>query len=402
MINNVTVVESAGNIIKEMERMGVHRTGVEIMGPKAQFRVVKIKDVPVVSANIIKQDMLSFGGEAATSRGTIDHSVRSSDVLIFGTVQQIEGLISKLKLQYFGLKQIAADIEEALDNYAGVPSAIRIGGKTFRFGERTYIMGILNVTPDSFSDGGMFFSASIAVSRAKKMLSEGADIIDIGGESTRPGARPVSVKEELKRVIPVIEAVSSMNGAVVSIDTTKSQVAEAAIKAGARMINDISALRFDSKMAKLAARKKVPVVLMHILGKPRTMQKNPRYKDLMADIISYLQKSISLAIREGVLKRNLIVDPGFGFGKTPEHNLEILRSLRQLRVLGQPVLIGTSRKSTIGSILQAPADQRLEGTAATVTAAIAAGADIVRVHDVGAMKNVAKVSDAIYRQPEGK
>ncbi len=380
-----------------MKRMDVHKEGISIMLPKTQFRTVKIKDVSVTKANIIKQDILSFGGEAATAKGAINHSVKTTDVLIFGTIRQIKNLTSKLKRQYFGLKDIAVQIEDALACYDGAPKPIKIGGRKFSFGRRTYVMGILNVTPDSFSDGGKFVNFSDAVSRGRKMIDEGADIIDIGGESTRPGALPVSAKEEMKRVIPVIKELSKIKGAVISIDTAKSKVAEEAVKAGASMINDVSALKFDKKMAGVAGRYKVPVVIMHMLGNPRTMQENPRYEDLISDIISCLQNSISLAIKGGVLKSRIIVDPGFGFGKTAEHNLETLRRLKELKVLGCPMLIGTSRKATIGRILNLPPDKRLEGTAATVVSAIANGADIVRVHDVAEISRVVRMSDAIYR-----
>ncbi len=381
-----------------MKRMDVHKEGISIMLPKAQFRAVKIKDVSATKANIIKQDILSFGGEAATAKGAINHSVKTTDVLIFGTIQQIKSLTSKLKRQYFGLKDIAVRIEDALASYDGAPQPLKIGGRKFSFGRRTYVMGILNVTPDSFSDGGKFINFSDAVSRGRKMIDEGADIIDIGGESTRPGALPVSAGEEIKRVIPVIKELSKIKGAVISIDTAKSKVAEEAVRAGASMINDVSALRFDKKMAEVAGRHKVPVVLMHMLGNPRTMQENPRYEDLISDIIFYLQNSISLAIKGGVPKSRIIVDPGFGFGKTVEHNLEILRRLKELKVLGCPILIGTSRKATIGSILNLPPDKRLEGTAATVVSAIANGADIVRVHDVAEISRVVRMSDAICRK----
>jgi dihydropteroate synthase len=386
----------------EMQRMDVHKDGIAIMAPKAQFRTVKIKDVSATKANIIKQDMLSFGGEAATARGVINHSVRAADILIFGTIQQIKNLTTKLRRQYFGLKDIAVRIEDALANYDGVPAPIKAGGRTFDFGKRTYVMGILNVTPDSFSDGGKYINFGDAVARGRKMLNEGADIIDIGGESTRPGALPVSAKEEIKRVIPVIRELSKIRGAVISVDTCKSVVAEEAIKAGASMINDVSALRADKKMAKAAARYRVPVVLMHMLGNPRTMQENPRYEDLISEIISYLQNSISLAIKGGVSESRIIVDPGFGFGKTVEHNLDILRRLREFKVLGCPILIGTSRKSTIGKVLNLPPDKRMEGTAATVASAVANGANIVRVHDVAEISRVVRMSDAIYKRQRVK
>lgn len=384
-------------ILSEMERIGVHMTGISIMSPKSRFRAIKIKDVPVTPANIIKQDMLSCGGETATAYGAVNHSVKNTDLIIFGTMLQIKNLISKLKRQYFGLQALACQMEEALKNYDRIPAPMKIRGKLLNFGKRTYIMGILNVTPDSFSDGGKFIDFDDAVAHAKLMIEEGADIIDIGGESTRPGAKPVPVPEELGRVIPVIKKLHRETSAIISIDTTKSKVAEKAINTGASMINDVSALRFDSKMAKVAARYKVPLILMHMLGKPRTMQKNPQYKDLIFDIISYLQNSIRLAIKGGVPQGKIVIDPGFGFGKTVEHNLEILRRLRELKVLGCPILIGTSRKSTIGKVLDLPPEERLEGTSATVTAAICSGANIVRVHDVAEMARVVKMSDAIYR-----
>lgn len=397
--NQVTILNIDKKALElEMRRMDVHSGGISIMLPKAQFRVVKIKNVSATKANIIKQDILSFGGEAATAMGTINHSIKATDVLIFGTVKQIYDLISKLKHQYFGLKDMAAQIEEALANYDSEPAPIKIKGRTFDFGRRTYVMGILNVTPDSFSDGGKFFNISDAVARGRQMLEDGADIIDIGGESTRPGADPVSAAEEVKRVIPVIRELSKIKGAIISIDTAKSKVAEAAINAGASIINDVTALKSDKKMASVAARHKVPVILMHMLGNPRTMQENPMYKDLISDIISCLQNSITLAIKGGVPKNRIIIDPGFGFGKTVEHNLDILRRLREFKVLGCPVMIGTSRKSTIGKILGLPPENRMEGTAATITSAIANGANIVRVHDVREMSKVVKMSDAIYKR----
>lgn len=396
--SNISVIGYDESTIKEeMQRIGVHPTGISIMAPKADFKIVKIKDVPVTTANIIKQDMLSCGGDAATAYGAVDHSIKRTDVLVFGTRSQLKSLISKLKRQYPSLKVLAAEVEKTLTNDERMPRPIRIGGRIFNFGRRTYIMGILNVTPDSFSDGGKFMESSDAVEHGREMIAEGADIIDIGGESTRPGAAPVSAAEEIERTVPVIRALSGIKGAVISIDTTKSKVAEAALKAGASMINDISALRFDAKMATVAVRHKVPVVLMHIQGKPRTMQKNPRYKDLMSEIISYLQNSIELAIKSGVSKEKIIVDPGFGFGKTVEYNLEILRRLRELKGLGCPIMIGTSRKSTIGKVLNLPPDRRIEGTAATVAVAVMNGADIVRVHDVAQMAKTVKMCDAIRR-----
>jgi dihydropteroate synthase len=258
-------------------------------------------------------------------------------------------------------------------------------------------MGILNVTPDSFSDGNKYLDAKDAVMRARQMLAEGADIIDIGGESTRPGAEPVAAAEEIKRVVPVIERLTAETDALISIDTYKAAVAKAALKAGAAMINDISALRFDAEMVGVVAENKCPIVMMHILGTPRDMQKNPTYSDLMGEILASLEEGLAIGKRAGILLEQIIVDPGIGFGKTTENNLEIVKRLREIKVLGRPILIGVSRKAFIGSVLDLPTDERVEGTAAVVAVAIANGADFIRVHDVKEMKRVAKMVDAIVR-----
>ncbi len=261
--------------------------------------------------------------------------------------------------------------------------------------KRTAVMGILNVTPDSFSDGGAYPDSETAVRRAIQMVSEGADIIDIGGESTRPGAEPVPVEKEISRVLPVISGLRSKSDIPISIDTYKAETAAAALDAGADVVNDISGLNFDPDMPSLLAEKKAAAVFMHIKGSPRDMQKNPRYEDLVGEISSYLLESIHIATSAGLPKELIIVDPGFGFGKNPEHNLEIVRRLGDFCKLGHPVMIGPSRKSTIGVILGGlPPEERIEGTAAIVAISIANGADIVRVHDVKQMARVAKVADA--------
>lgn len=273
---------------------------------------------------------------------------------------------------------------------------LRFHNFEFDFLKKTYIMGILNVTPDSFYDGGRFFNPQKAVEHALRMVDEGADIIDVGGESTRPGAQPVSIDEELKRVIPVIEALTKKISIPISIDTYKACVAEEAIKAGATIINDISGLRFDPEMAYIASKYSVPVVLMHIKGTPKDMQKNPHYEALIPEIIEYLRESIIMAKQAGIDENMIVIDPGIGFGKLPEHNLQIIKNLREFCYLGKPILIGVSRKSFIGKVLNEPSpDKRLEGTAAAVTASILNGANIVRVHDVGFMSKIVKVADAI-------
>jgi dihydropteroate synthase len=268
-------------------------------------------------------------------------------------------------------------------------------GIRLELGRRTLVMGVLNITPDSFSDGGSFLSPDKALARAEAMAAEGADLIDIGGESSRPGSDSVSLEEELRRVIPVIERIASKISLPVSIDTTKGEVARRALSAGARMINDISALRADPRMAHVASEGEVPVVLMHMKGSPKTMQEDPRYDSVMDAIDRFFEERLRSAVEAGIRKDRIILDPGIGFGKTTEHNLEIIRSLRRLERHGRPLLIGPSRKSFIGKILDLPVEERLEGTAAAVTAGVLEGASIVRVHDVKAMIRVVRLADSI-------
>jgi dihydropteroate synthase len=383
---------------KEMRALGCDETGIKLMAPKAVLRVIKLRGLRPAAANIIKQEMLSFGGDAATAYGTVNFSVKATDLLIFGTIKQFRLLIEKLKMHQFGLPEVSRAIDSTLRNYASTPRPMRIGPRTLDLGLRTHVMGILNITPDSFYDGGKFFDPRKALSRAEKMVEEGADIIDVGGESTRPGAKPVPVKEEIERVVPVILTLSKNRKAVISIDTRKAAVAQAALEAGAHMVNDVSGLCYDKKMAKLIGRYKVPVCVMHMRGNPRSMQKNPSYFDLMGEVIEELEESLAIAKNAGILHEKIMVDPGIGFGKSVENNLEILRRLRELKVLGRPILVGPSRKSTIGKVLDLPVEERLEGTAAAVAVAVMNGADLVRVHDVKEMGRVVRMADAIVRR----
>lgn len=280
--------------------------------------------------------------------------------------------------------------------------SITTRNQRFDWGSRTYLMGILNVTPDSFSDGGEFSTVESAVMQAQRMVQAGVDMIDIGGQSTRPGAETISLEEEIRRVIPVIEAIRSatqpLSQIPISVDTTRAVVAEAAVSAGADWVNDISGATFDSAMLSTVARLGVPIVLMHIRGTPKTMQTLTDYSDLMVDIAQFLTERVVASQQAGIDRSHIILDPGIGFAKTYQQNITILQQLPQLRALGYPLLVGVSRKRFIGHLLNQPdAKLRVWGTAAACSAAIASGADILRVHDVAEMYDVCRVADGIYR-----
>jgi dihydropteroate synthase len=277
---------------------------------------------------------------------------------------------------------------------------LKLASRTFTLGERTLVMGVLNITPDSFSDGGKFFTVKKAVQAALRMQEAGADILDIGAESTRPGSGGISAAEELARLLPVLQELRGRLKIPISLDTQKSAVAELAIGAGIEMLNDISGLQNDRRLAEVAARHKVPIVLMHIRGTPRTMQKQPFAKKVLQDVATGLRRSVALARRAGVRDSQIILDPGIGFGKSYPQNYELLAQLPQLGKLGYPLLVGTSRKGFLGATLARngealPADERIWGTAASVAASILNGAHIVRVHDVEEMAQVARVADAV-------
>jgi dihydropteroate synthase len=276
--------------------------------------------------------------------------------------------------------------------------SLNIRNKQFDWGSRTYIMGILNVTPDSFSDGGDFITFETAIAQARRLIAAGADILDIGGQSTRPGAETISVEEELKRTIAIIKALRQEFEVPISIDTTRSRIAEAAIEAGADWVNDISGATFDPNMLTTVARLQVPLILMHIKGTPKTMQQLTDYQDLISEITQFFVERITAAEQAGISRSQITIDPGIGFAKTTAQNIQLLQQLSQFKSLNLPILVGVSRKSFIGKILdQSDPKARIWGTAAACVAAIAGGADILRVHDVKEMGEVSRVADAIWR-----
>ncbi len=396
---NVRLLDSRSgpDAARHLEDLQSSPEGRAIMQPKMSHHLVHLDGLDTRAANILKQNMLSIGGEVSLPRNVFEFKGETTSAIISGTRRQFQALIPKLDHQPFGLTALRSELTALFKSLDGAEAGLvlKLRGCEYRLGERTLVMGILNVTPDSFSDGGQFYDRTVAVEHGLRMAADGADILDIGGESTRPGAELISEEEELDRVIPVIEAIRRSTEVPISIDTSKSGVALRALDAGADMLNDISALRIDPGMASLAAEKDVPLCLMHMLGMPRTMQRSPEYGDLMGEIIAFLRERAEVAVEAGVAPDGVLVDPGIGFGKTVAHNLEILRRLRELRGLGYPVLVGPSRKSFIGKVLDVPEGERLEGTAAAVALSVANGADVVRVHDVKEMVRVARLADAI-------
>ena len=389
-------IKSLDEAVTVFKKIGVDSYGIGAMARKAINVNILLEKKPCKVANIIKQEMLSLGGDAAVARGSVACSVPETDVLIMGTMKQILSLAVKIEKQPFGLNLIARDILEILKNISRHEFVLKTARRKIILGNKTLVMGILNVTPDSFFDGGIYYSQEKAVEHGLRLADEGADIIDVGGESTRPGSNSVPVNIELKRVIPVIDGLIKKIKIPISIDTKKARVAGQAIDAGVEIVNDISALNGDRAMAKTVKDKQAALVLMHMKGQPGNMQKGSlKYDNLMGEITDYLKKSTEKAIKAGVEKESIVIDPGIGFGKTAEDNYKIMKNLSELKALGMPIMIGTSRKSFIGKVTGEEPSERMEGTAATVAAAIMNGCHIIRVHDVAAMKKVAVVTDAI-------
>lgn len=392
MVNARIVQIDNMNVSKEeIRKIGVDANSIPYLASKALFIVMKIENISAYAANIIKHEMLAKGGDAAVNRGVFDCSIKESDVLLMGTYSQYGRLIYKLSAYRGVFTEIADEIQRVIKVLdIGKPKYFECGKYKLPIEEKTYVMGILNVTPDSFSDGGKYTNLDKAIKRAIDMVENGADIIDVGGESTRPGYQPVDPFDEISRVVPVIEKLTKEINVPISVDTSKAIVAEKAIMAGACIINDIWGMQKDENMAEVVSKTGAGVIIMH-------NSDSTEYTDLMGDIIGFLKKSIKMAENAGVRRESIAVDPGIGFGKTLEHNLEVMRRLKELDSLNTPVLIGTSRKSLIGNILELPVNERLEGTAATVTLGIANGADIIRVHDVKEMVRVARMTDAMVR-----
>ncbi len=363
-----------------LKRMNVSTSGIAIM--KERFRNIcyVVKDIPSPAANVVKQHLLSLGGEAAVPRHSVNCSEERSDLIFSLREDLLPRLLARLRQQCWGLPTLADKIEFSR----------KLRSPWFGFSlddfsvDKPAVMGILNATPDSFSDGGKFDELSNAIQHADRMIADGVDIIDIGGESTRPGSLPVEESEEIKRTAPVISEIKKINSGIkISIDTMKSAVAEKALQAGATIINDVSGLRHSPDMAKVAADYNAAIVIMHMKGSPKDMQKSPVYEEVIDEIVQFFEESLEHALRCGVDESKIILDPGIGFGKTLQHNLFITRHFRSFTGLGFPVLMALSRKSFIGKITgrENPVE-RLAGTIALNTMALEQGAAAIRVHDV--------------------
>ncbi len=378
---------SQEEIMELLKEMGCDERGVDIMAPKSEMILITAKNLDPRGANILKQEFLSAGGEVAVPWEALDLSEEKSDILMMGTPSQYERVRRKLQEQPFDLPKLAEEIEDATKNHYKKPS--------LPWGhEGCEIMGVLNVTPDSFYDGGKFNRVEEAVNRGISMAEEGADLIDIGGESTRPRSERISAERELERIIPIIEELDAKLEIPLSVDTYKPDVAEKAVEAGADMINDVFGLRKDGMAEKISALE-VPIIIMHMQGTPKDMQESPKYENVIDDITEYFYERINFAKEHGIREENIILDPGIGFGKKLEHNLEIIRRLDEFCSLGYPILVGASRKSFLGNILGKEAEERLYGSLVVSALAVEKGVSILRVHDVMENKDVVRTVEAI-------
>lgn len=376
-----------------LQQLGVDPGGVVRMAPKMLLQPVLIDPIPCRAANILKQEMLSLGGDAAVARGSVACTIPDSPVLLIGSRKQLGQLVERLPAQPFGLKGLASELRKLLELS---PPRVWKGAGSSLVLDRPRIVGILNLTPDSFSDGGKHRSLDALLRSAEQMVADGVDMFDVGGESTRPGSTGVSAEEELRRVIPAIEALTSHFAVPVSIDTTKARVAAAAVESGAGFVNDVSGYRFDPDMAVTVARTGAGVVLMHTSGPPQTMQGQTAYRDLVGDVYGALAVSMQEALAAGTEQESVVLDPGIGFGKDTAGNLQLLREIATFSSLGCPLYLGTSRKRFLGEIAGITDPAGRDGaTAATVALGVSQGVSLFRVHNVAAAREAALVAEAV-------
>ncbi|MCX7882780.1 MAG: dihydropteroate synthase [Brevinematales bacterium] len=384
-------------------RVGCDPRAVSIFALKSDIVPIYIHDVKPAMANIIKQEMLSQKGDAVVHHGSVSCEVPTTDIILLGSFSVLRNFVNKLRTHpYPTLMELTSQLEKLLNHLQRpVTTQTSPHGRVLSY-ENPLIMGILNVTPDSFFDGGKYLSPDEALRRAETMIEEGADILDIGGESTRPGSDPISIEEELQRTLPIITAIRNHFSIPISIDTTKAEVARRAVEAGADIINDISGMTFDKAMPEVLAQTQALGIIGHIKGTPKDMQHHAVYENVLRELIEHFATRIETLTQFKIRRENLIIDPCLGFGKTPEHNLTLLKHTSAFCCFGLPVLIGASRKSTIGKILSPdnplPPDQRLYGTLGAHFFAWMEGASIVRVHDVRPHNDLRKTLLAIKNE----
>jgi len=384
-------IDSRSSAVAELEKISVSSEGVTSMAPKCLNYCIKLERVDVRAANILKQQMLSLGGDAAVSKHTLALKGGETDIILIGTEKQLSSLNEKLKNQPFRLPTLSQEVLQVIASYQRRSFTLDFPSGPISLNGRILIMGILNLSPDSFAGDGINDEPGRAVDYALQMIEEGADIIDVGGQSTHPGFTTLSVEEELRKVVPVLKRLRRETSVPISIDTYKPEVARESLELGVDMVNDISGLRHSPQMVQLLTRYRVPVVLMHIPTDVPIMHQYPGYQNLLSEVVQGLRNSIKRAIDAGISPERVIIDPGIGFGKKPEDNLVILRNLTVLKSLGRPILVGCSRKSFIGKVLNLPVEERLEGTMAAVAVAVIKGAHIVRVHDPRPIKRLVQM-----------
>jgi dihydropteroate synthase len=391
-------LETLSETASEIARTASDPEGVGIMTRKARVFPIRLDGVPLRAAPLLKQEMLAVGGDSAHARGIADHTVDRSTVVLVATLGQYRRAIPKLARQPFGLKEIAQAVGSALDHRLQRPErTVRGLHRPFTVGGRTLVMGIVNITPDSFSDGGRFVAPDDAIRHAHALVEEGADLLDLGAESTRPGATPVDPAAEWDRLGPVLQGLAGTVEVPISVDTRHAEVAGPALEHGADLVNDVGGLR-EPAMRRVVAESGAPVVVMHMRGDPTTMRSDPVPDDVRGEVYGWLADACDRARSEGVREEQLLVDPGLGFGKTPEQDLELLNHLAEFRSLGPPLLVGPSRKSFLGWALGgAPLAERSEAGLAAAVAAALRGADIVRVHDVRPTVRALRLADRLRR-----
>ncbi len=381
-----------------LEAAGADSAGAAYMHRKAATRVIRVDDVKAPAANILKQEMLSMGGECSNHREVILGGPDRCTVHMIADESTLRRLPKKMRAQPFGLKKLAEGVVALLDGQGRRPLLLPHSRGELYFGARPLICGILNVTPDSFSDGEQWLEPEAAVEKGLSLAAQGADIIDVGGESTRPGSAGVSAVEESNRTTPVIRELARHTDIPLSIDTQKSDVAAAALEAGAVMVNDVSALG-DSAMAEVVAKGGAALVLMHMRGEPATMQADPQYEDCVDEVYRWLEARLEAAVEAGLPAERIALDPGIGFGKRVQDNTELIRRVGELHSLGRPLMLGASRKSFIGALTgEDDPSRRLEGSLAAAARAAEAGVQILRVHDVGATRRFLDAYTPLHRR----